>query len=708
MKKHLNGTPGTTWGAVAASIAAALALAALLPLVYLFVDHLVWKGRVPNYADLPPARQEAFRSEWETLATREGVAEALGRVRAPRLEGVAPEPARWEWRWQAVNYDSLRSRVSQEAADAYLKAREPRTEGEDNTVATLTGNRLGVLSLIVRERPRWTASVLAGVARWNPWMWRPDGTDQANPRYLTGLFLIALVLAGLYAANLLASEYAAAYASLDAAARLRRTVFNHANRLGVLATKPQATAEVSALFTDRAGALEDGFRSSLTSAWRGPLLAVLLVAIIVLVNPWVGISFLLLGGLVWVVGGQMAAWYRRDSRVAARRADARRTQMRESLSMLQLVKSYLMDRFNQNRVERQLTDYTRSEWRRLRGSTLSGPALTACALLAAVVMLYLGGRAVLGGTLSPAGLALQLTALAALVGPVRAWVAGRVRTARAQDAAADVVEFLERRGDAGMPIDAEFLHPMTRKLEIVDVSYREPGTGRMVLENVTLSIPTGTRVAVVGSDRAEVHTLAFLLTRFLDPTAGEVRIDGKNLRWVTHESLRTQVALVMQHALVFNDSVANNIGCGDPGFTLPQIIEAAKVAHAHQFVQRLPYGYETFIGDAGYTLRPGEKLRIALARAILRDPSLIVVEEPDGPLDHDTKALLDDTFERLRPGRTLVILSRRQSVLRPADQVFVLHNGRLAASGTHAELMQTSDLYRNLLFQEIAVAGVPA
>jgi ABC-type multidrug transport system fused ATPase/permease subunit len=381
--------------------------------------------------------------------------------------------------------------------------------------------------------------------------------------------------------------------------------------------------------------------------------------------------------------------------------------MRESLGMLQLVKSYLMDRFNQNRVERQLTDYARAEWRRLRGHALSAPLLTAAVLLAAVALLYVGGRAVLAGELSLAGLALQAAALAALIGPVRAWVGNRVRVRKAGDAASDVAEFLDRRGDAGQPIDAEFLHPMTRKLDFVDVSFREPGTGRMVLENVTLSIPTGTRVAVVGSDQTEVHSLAFLLTRFLDPTAGEVRIDGKNLRWVTHESLRTQVALVMQQQLVFNDTVANNIGCGDPGFSVPQIIEAAKVAHAHQFVHRLPYGYETMIGDAGHALRSGEKLRVALARAILRDPSLIVVEEPEGPLDHDTKALLDDTFERLRAGRTLVILSRRQSVLRSADQVFVLHHGRLAASGTHAELMQSSELYRNLLFQEIAVAGVP-
>ena len=701
-RDYLNATPGMKWGAVTATIAAALFLTALFPVEYLFVDHLVWKGRVPEFAELSAARQDAFRSEWDQLRQNEGVTDVLSRISPAK-----PEAADWGARWHAAVYHKFLTRIGQEAADAYLAIPGPVADRE-NPQYRATGNRLGILSLFARERPGWSTAVTARVARWNPWTWRPGETGEANPAYLTGLFVLALLSAAFYVAGMLAAEYMAAAASLDAAARVRRAVFNHANRLGILATKPLASAEVADLFTDKAGALEDGFRAWLTTRWRGPIQSVLLVAVILLVNPWLGSSFVLLGALLWLVGGQVAAWFRRDGRAAARRVEARRVQMRESLAMLQLVKSYLMDRFNQNRLERQLADYSRSEWRRLRGNSLSGPALTAAVLLSVMAMLYLGGRSVLAGESSLAGVAAQVATLAALVAPVRAWVAGRIRIRRARAAAADVAEFLDRRGDAGQPIDAEFLHPMTRKLDFQDVSYREPGTGRMVIENITLSIPTGTRVAVVGSDQTEVHSFAFLLTRFLDPTAGEVRIDGKNVRWVTHESLRTQVALVMQQQLIFNDTVANNIGCGDPGFSVPQIIEAAKVTHAHQFVQRLPYGYETVIGDAGVALRPGEQLRIALARAVLRDPSLIVIEEPDGPLDHDTKALLDDTFERLRAGRTLVILSRRQSVLRSADQVFVLHHGRLAASGTHAELMQTSELYRNLLFQEIEVGGVSA
>jgi ATP-binding cassette, subfamily B, bacterial len=150
--------------------------------------------------------------------------------------------------------------------------------------------------------------------------------------------------------------------------------------------------------------------------------------------------------------------------------------------------------------------------------------------------------------------------------------------------------------------------------------------------------------------------------------------------------------------------VANNIGCGDPGYTVPQIIEAAKTAHAHQFVQRLPYGYETQIGDGGVILRPGERYRIALARAILRDPSLLIFEEPAETLDPDSLVLIDDTIARIRQGRTVLFLARRPSTVKSADEVFVLHNGRLKVGGSHDELIHASELYRLLHFKQSLTA----
>lgn len=188
-----------------------------------------------------------------------------------------------------------------------------------------------------------------------------------------------------------------------------------------------------------------------------------------------------------------------------------------------------------------------------------------------------------------------------------------------------------------------------------------------------------------------------LLPRFVDPTGGEVRIDGKNLRWVTLDSLRTQMGLVLQDNLVFSDSVLNNIGCGDPAYNLQRIIEAAKTAHAHQFIQKLPQGYETVIGESGHALNAGEMFRIALARAILRNPALYLIEEP-ATLDDDTKSLIDDTLQRVLPGRTVVFLPQRLSTIRSCDQVILLHHGRIAASGDHRELLASSDLYKHLQY----------
>jgi ATP-binding cassette subfamily B protein len=228
----------------------------------------------------------------------------------------------------------------------------------------------------------------------------------------------------------------------------------------------------------------------------------------------------------------------------------------------------------------------------------------------------------------------------------------------------------------------------------------EPGSGRSLLTDVSLTIRAGEKVAIVGPDEMEKHALVYLLPRFLDPSQGEIRIDGKNLRWVTLDSLRIQIAMVLQHNLVFNDTVANNIGCGDPVYNLQRITDAAKVAHAHQFISKLPQGYETVIGDLGHPLKLGEKFRIALARAILREPAILVIEETHVALDEDTKGMIDDTLQRVLPGRTVIFLPHRLSTIRACDQVFLLYEGKIEGAGVHRDLLNESELYRHLQYME--------
>ena len=434
----------------------------------------------------------------------------------------------------------------------------------------------------------------------------------------------------------------------------------------------------------------------------------LLLAFALVVQFWLALAFLLFAAIVWVVGDQATAYFRRQGRLATNQSSERLTIMRESLMMMRLVKCYIMEQFNQARVERQLSRYAQVSLVRYRGEALSQPLLIFLGFLCALVLLFVAGVIVLHGRTAVPAVVVLAMALVSLYRPLESWIESRRFLRRGRESAAHLFKFLERRGEVGQVVGAEFLPPMTRQIEFDNVSLREPGGGRMLLEEVTLTIPAGQRVGLVGADDLEKHALVYLIPRLLDPTAGEIRIDQHNLRWVTLDSLRAQIGTVLMHNLVFHDTVANNIGTGDSAYTLPQIIEAAKIAHAHHFIQKLPQGYETPIGELGHPLSVSEQFRIALARAILRDPALLIIEEPLTPLDDDTKALLDDTFARVLPGRTAIFLPHRISTLRSCDRIHLLHKGRIVATGTHKELLSQNQLYRHLHYLEFAEVGEQA
>jgi ABC-type multidrug transport system fused ATPase/permease subunit len=220
------------------------------------------------------------------------------------------------------------------------------------------------------------------------------------------------------------------------------------------------------------------------------------------------------------------------------------------------------------------------------------------------------------------------------------------------------------------------------------------------LDGVSAEFAAGSRTAVMSLDEDAKHALVCLIPRLIDPKVGRVRIDGHDLRDVTLESIRAQVAIVLQSDLAFTDSVLMNIGLGDPSYPLARVIEAAKVAHAHNFIQDLPHGYETIIGPLGHYLEIDELYRIALARAYLHDPSIVIIEEPSVSLDDDTKHLIDDTIARLSQNRTLIILPHRLSTIRSCEQIIVLHNGRIESVGQPRQLQTESKLYRHLQYVE--------
>ncbi|MEP3481357.1 MAG: ABC transporter ATP-binding protein [Fuerstiella sp.] len=261
-------------------------------------------------------------------------------------------------------------------------------------------------------------------------------------------------------------------------------------------------------------------------------------------------------------------------------------------------------------------------------------------------------------------------------------------------AAQEINEYLMMVPPVSQVVGAKFLDPMSRVLQFNQVCLHTDGKSDL-LNMVDLKVPAGQRLALLALDDLESSALINLIPRFIDPARGQVLIDGQDIRKATLESLRAEVVIVGGVEPVFSGSILSNIVAGRADISRQDAIEASKLAHAENFIRKLPKGYETMSGDLGSALGPGHLFRLGLARAIARKPALLIVKEPDCALDSETKALLDDTYQRICRDRTVIFLPSRLSTVKKCDRLVMLHHGQVALDGKHEDLVKTSELYRH-------------
>jgi ATP-binding cassette, subfamily B, bacterial len=522
---------------------------------------------------------------------------------------------------------------------------------------------------------------------------------QYNKETLSFLVMLALTLLLMLALTSRLRRTALAEAATAVASQLRKQIHRQMYRLGQSSLPTEGTGPVVNLFTREVNDVRDGLYHQLDIGWRMPLLAFGLVCFVVLVS-WRSTIFLIsLGALVWWAASVLRKSSSMLSTIAVRDAALQLGALQEDLSLLRIVRVHGMEEVDKSRFDEHLERFTEADARRIvaegHGRVILFLLFGAAAVLGLAVLAY----GVVVNHHSPTSALFLVAALGGLLVPIRELAKMRRAVRQAERSAGAIYDYLDRSTELHQAGGAHFLAPLKTRISFENVTLEGPNS-RKLLDGLSVEIKAGSRVAIMSPDEDSKYALACLIPRLIDPKIGRVRIDGVDLRDVTLESVRAQVSTVLQADLVFSDTVFANIALGDSSYDLPRVMEAAKLAHAHQFIQDLPEGYETTIGPLGTYLTIDQRYRIGLARAALHDPSIVIIEEPDVPIDDDVKPLLDDTLNRLAAHRTIIILPHRLSTIRSCDQVIVIQNGRLEAVGAPREVHSSSKLYRHLQYTE--------
>ena len=527
---------------------------------------------------------------------------------------------------------------------------------------------------------------------WLP-TWVHDGHDRLSALAVACLAVVAIAVIGAI------STYTQKYLSTTVGKRvgydLRHMLYHHIQRLSLAFYESRRTGDMVVRLTSDIDAAED----FITNAVLGILLDLLTIVGMIVVMIAIDWQFSIIALSVAPVLFVLVYHYTRRIKTATRAVKQKESELasvvQESIASARIVKTFAREEFEEKRLDRQSQESVAVTLRARSIKAILAPLVDVIVAVGTCLVLWFGARLVLDSRLTAGALLVFLLYLAKMYKPMK-------DLSKMTDTLSKAAIAFERVGEImaveGVVRDLPGALPAPKFAGRIAFKHVRFGYApdRLVLKDIDLTIESGQRAALVGLTGSGKSTLLGLLPRLHDVVGGEVHIDDRDIRSYTLQSLREQVSVVLQEAVLFRATIAENIAYGRHGATDSDIRQAAKLAHVDEFVSLLPHGYDTVVGERGETLSGGQRQRITIARAIVRDAPILLLDEPSASLDPESEALIFAGLARLMHDRTSLTIAHRLATVRRADIIFVLHDGAIVERGSHEELLAANRLYARL------------
>jgi ATP-binding cassette, subfamily B, bacterial len=492
-----------------------------------------------------------------------------------------------------------------------------------------------------------------------------------------------------------------AKAALRVAFNLRKYIYTHLQKLNLSYFETAKTGDLSYRLTedvDRVGEV-------VHKLFHDFIPCILQLVAIPIYMIWLNWQLTLAIIIVAPLMGVLIGWFGERLRIYSLKSQSHVSDLSailtEVFSGIRIIQAFAAEKYEVARFSREADRTMKAKYSGERLKAIQIPIIGFLEAVSILILLFVGGWQIATGNLTVDKFVAFLTAGALLIDPI-GHVTNNYNEFKQGEASVDrVFELLAIQPTVEEKNNAIALPDVSGKVEYRHISFAYK-KGEPVINDISLLAMPGEAIALVGASGAGKTTFVNLLPRFYDPEAGEILIDGVDIRDVTLDSLRRQIAIVPQETIMFSGTIAQNIAFGQDAFEMKAVQEAAKIANAHQFIMQLPSGYDTWVGERGVNLSGGQRQRIAIARAVLRNPRILILDEATSALDSESEALVQEALERLMADRTVFIIAHRLSTVRRCDRILVLERGQIVESGTHEELLMLEHRYARFYAQQFS------